>query len=29
MAMAGYRRFLDETPQSAMTPEAMRRLGYA
>ncbi|HEX6571243.1 MAG TPA: tetratricopeptide repeat protein [Steroidobacteraceae bacterium] len=26
MAMAGYRRFLEETPQSAMTPEAMRRL---
>ena len=26
MAMAGYRRFLEETPRSAMTPEAMRRL---
>ena len=25
-AMASYRRFLDETPDSAMTPEAMRRL---
>ena len=25
-AMAGYRRFLDETPETAMTPEAMRRL---
>jgi tetratricopeptide (TPR) repeat protein len=25
-AMQQYRRFLDETPQSAMTPEAMRRL---
>jgi TolA-binding protein len=25
-AMASYRRFLDETPQTAMTPEAMRRL---
>ena len=26
LAMASYRRFLEETPQSAMTPEAMRRL---
>jgi tetratricopeptide (TPR) repeat protein len=25
-AMQNYRRFLDETPQTAMTPEAMRRL---
>jgi tetratricopeptide (TPR) repeat protein len=25
-AMLGYRRFLDETPQTQMTPEAMRRL---
>jgi len=25
-AMEGYRRFLDETPETAMTPEAMRRL---
>jgi tetratricopeptide (TPR) repeat protein len=25
-AMASYRRFLEETPQSGMTPEAMRRL---
>jgi len=25
-AMLGYRRFLDETPETAMTPEAMRRL---
>src|SRR5262249_39050956 len=25
-AMQQYRRFLDETPESAMTPEAMRRL---
>ncbi len=25
-AMQGYRRFLEETPQTAMTPEAMRRL---
>ena len=25
-AMASYRRFLDETPKTAMTPEAMRRL---
>ena len=25
-AMQGYRRFLDETPETAMTPEAMRRL---
>jgi tetratricopeptide (TPR) repeat protein len=25
-AMATYRRFLDETPQTAMTPDAMRRL---
>ena len=25
-AMAGYRRFLEETPESALTPEAMRRL---
>src|SRR5262245_13779587 len=25
-AMQQYRRFLDETPKSAMTPEAMRRL---
>ncbi|HET7203165.1 MAG TPA: tetratricopeptide repeat protein [Steroidobacteraceae bacterium] len=25
-AMAGYRRFLEETPETAMTPEAMRRL---
>jgi tetratricopeptide (TPR) repeat protein len=25
-AMASYRRFLEETPQTAMTPEAMRRL---
>jgi tetratricopeptide (TPR) repeat protein len=26
MAMQGYRRFLAETPETAMTPEAMRRL---
>src|SRR5690606_23933888 len=26
LAMASYRRFLDETPRGAMTPEAMRRL---
>lgn len=26
LAMQGYRRFLDETSESAMTPEAMRRL---
>src|SRR5206468_9314742 len=25
-AMQNYRRFLDETPETAMTPEAMRRL---
>ncbi|HET9693796.1 MAG TPA: hypothetical protein VFP48_05395, partial [Steroidobacteraceae bacterium] len=25
-AMASYRRFLEETPETAMTPEAMRRL---
>src|SRR5215471_16623100 len=25
-AMQQYRRFLDETPETAMTPEAMRRL---
>ena len=25
-AMQGYRRFLDETPETALTPEAMRRL---
>src|SRR5437867_12793336 len=25
-AMANYRRFLEETPETAMTPEAMRRL---
>ena len=25
-AMQGYRRYLDETPRTAMTPEAMRRL---
>jgi tetratricopeptide (TPR) repeat protein len=25
-AMEGYRRFLEETPETAMTPEAMRRL---
>src|SRR5262245_66545728 len=25
-AMLSYRRYLDETPRSAMTPEAMRRL---
>ena len=25
-AMEGYRRFLDETPETSMTPEAMRRL---
>src|SRR5436190_11969985 len=25
-AMQNYRRFLEETPESAMTPEAMRRL---
>ena len=25
-AMQSYRRFLDETPEGAMTPEAMRRL---
>src|SRR5262245_61131916 len=25
-AMVGYRRFLEETPETAMTPEAMRRL---
>ena len=25
-AMQNYRRFLDETPQTAMTPEAIRRL---
>ena len=25
-AMQSYRRFLDETPDDAMTPEAMRRL---
>ena len=25
-AMLGYRRFLEETPQAQMTPEAMRRL---
>src|SRR5215831_9340588 len=25
-AMQSYRRFLDETPETAMTPEAMRRL---
>jgi tetratricopeptide (TPR) repeat protein len=25
-AMAGYRRFLEETPETQMTPEAMRRL---
>jgi len=25
-AMAGYRRFLEETPESALTPEAIRRL---
>src|SRR5262249_30661364 len=25
-AMSNYRRFLDETPETAMTPEAMRRL---
>ncbi|HXW09652.1 MAG TPA: tetratricopeptide repeat protein, partial [Steroidobacteraceae bacterium] len=26
LAMAGYRRYLEETPQSVLTPEAMRRL---
>ena len=26
LALQSYRRFLDETPTSAMTPEAMRRL---
>ena len=26
LAMQSYRRYLDETPTSAMTPEAMRRL---
>jgi cellulose synthase operon protein C len=26
LAMQGYRRYLDETPESARTPEAMRRL---
>jgi len=25
-AMVGYRKFLDEAPESALTPEAMRRL---
>ena len=25
-AMSGYRRYLDETPETTMTPEAMRRL---
>jgi len=25
-AMEGYRRFLEETPESAMSPEAIRRL---
>jgi len=25
-AMQGYQKFLEETPESAMTPEAMRRL---
>src|SRR5215510_10174310 len=25
-AMQNYRRFLDETPETSMTPEAMRRL---
>src|SRR5262250_721119 len=25
-ALQGYRRFLEETPETAMTPEAMRRL---
>ena len=25
-AMEGYRRFLDETPETELTPEAMRRL---
>src|SRR5512134_2937881 len=25
-AIAGYRKFLDEAPESALTPEAMRRL---
>jgi hypothetical protein len=25
-AMQSYRRFLEETPENAMTPEAMRRL---
>src|SRR5262245_34637203 len=25
-AMQGYRRFLEETPETTMTPEAMRRL---
>src|SRR5437667_10283139 len=25
-AMQGYRRFLEETPETSMTPEAMRRL---
>src|SRR5262245_62288058 len=25
-AMQNYRRFLDDTPETAMTPEAMRRL---
>ncbi|HEX4825904.1 MAG TPA: tetratricopeptide repeat protein [Candidatus Polarisedimenticolaceae bacterium] len=25
-AMSGYRKFLDETPETSMTPEAMRRL---
>ena len=25
-AMQGYRRFLEETPETEMTPEAMRRL---
>ncbi len=25
-AMQGYRRFLDETPETELTPEAMRRL---
>src|SRR5258706_13420334 len=27
-AMSGYRKFLDEAPVSALTPEAMRRLAY-
>ena len=26
LAMQGYRRFLDETPETELTPEAMRRL---